>query len=94
MEAVRILAGIDHDGENRCESAFGALAACRYPRSGWPCYAQFDNGRVFQGHHQWSDCFVRVTRLCLILGVVPVFTPPREVGPGHDRELQWPLADQ
>jgi hypothetical protein len=47
---------------------------------GLPCYAQFDNDTVFQGPHQWPDCFGRVTRLCLSLGVIPVFTPPRETG--------------
>jgi hypothetical protein len=47
---------------------------------GLPRYAQFDNDTVFQGPHQWPDTFGRVTRLCLGLGVVPVFAPPRETG--------------
>jgi len=47
---------------------------------GLPCYAQFDNDTVFHGPHHWPDCFGRVTRLCLSLGVIPVFTPPRETG--------------
>lgn len=47
---------------------------------GLPRYAQFDNDTIFQGPHQWPDCFGRVTRLCLSLGVTPVFTPPRETG--------------
>jgi transposase-like protein len=47
---------------------------------GLPTYAQFDNDTIFQGPHQWSDRFGRVTRLCLNLGVIPVFTPPRETG--------------
>ncbi len=47
---------------------------------GLPGYAQFDNDTVFQGPHQWPDTFGRVTRLCLGLGVVPVFSPPRETG--------------
>jgi hypothetical protein len=47
---------------------------------GLPAYAQFDNDTVFQGPHHWADTFGRVTRLCLTLGVVPVFTPPRETG--------------
>jgi hypothetical protein len=45
-----------------------------------PDYAQFDNDTVFQGAHQWPDAFGRVTRLCLQLGVIPVFAPPRETG--------------
>lgn len=47
---------------------------------GLPGYAQFDNGTVFQGAHQWADSFGRVTRLCLSLGITPVFSPPRETG--------------
>ena len=51
---------------------------------GLPDYAQFDNDTVFQGAHQWPDTFGRVTRLCLQLGVTPVFTPPREAVPLDD----------
>lgn len=47
---------------------------------GLPTYAQFDNDTVFQGPHQWPNTFGRVTRLCLQLGVIPVFAPPREMG--------------
>jgi len=47
---------------------------------GLPRYAQFDNDTRFQGAHQFADAFGRVTRLCLSLGVVPVFAPPREPG--------------
>jgi putative transposase len=47
---------------------------------GLPGYAQFDNDTVFQGPHQYADVLGRVTRLCLSVGVVPVFVPPREMG--------------
>jgi transposase-like protein len=47
---------------------------------GLPDFAQFDNDTRFQGAHQWPDAFGRVTRLCLQLGVAPVFVPPRETG--------------
>lgn len=47
---------------------------------GLPDYAPFDNDTIFQGPHQWPDSYGRVTRLCLQLGVVPVFAPPRETG--------------
>jgi hypothetical protein len=47
---------------------------------GLPDYAQFDNDTIFQGAHHWKDSFGQVTRLCLQLGVTPVFTPPRETG--------------
>ena len=47
---------------------------------GLPGYAQFDNDTIFQGAHQHQDVVGRVTRLCLSLGVAPVFVPPRAPG--------------
>jgi hypothetical protein len=47
---------------------------------GCPGYAQFDNDTRFQGPHQHPDVFGRVVRLCLHLGITPVFVPPREFG--------------
>ncbi len=47
---------------------------------GLPGYAKFDNDSVFQGGHIHPDTFGRVIRLCLSLGVTPVFAPPRETG--------------
>lgn len=47
---------------------------------GLPDYAQFDNDTLFQGPHQHRDVISSVMRLCLSLGVVPVFAPPRETG--------------
>ncbi len=47
---------------------------------GRPGYAQFDNDTRFQGAHQHRDAFGRVVRLCLQLGITPVFAPPREFG--------------
>lgn len=52
----------------------------RWQRDGLPHYAQFDNGTQFQGAHQFADAVGRVSRLCLALGVIPVFAPPREPG--------------
>lgn len=52
----------------------------RWQREGLPAYAQFDNGTQFQGAHQFAEAVGRVSRLCLALGVVPVFAPPREPG--------------
>ena len=43
---------------------------------GWPAYAQFDNDTRFQGPPQPADVISSVLRLCLSLGVVPVFAPP------------------
>jgi len=47
---------------------------------GLPTYSQFDNDTRFQGPHQHPDVVGSVTRLCLSLGVTPVFVPPREPG--------------
>ena len=47
---------------------------------GLPGYAQFDNDTIFQGTHTHPDVIGRVMRLCLSLGIVPVFVPPREMG--------------
>src|SRR5262249_51132675 len=43
-------------------------------------YAQFDNDMIFQGTHRWPDALGRVIRLCLSLGIVPVFVPPNDMG--------------
>ena len=51
-----------------------------WQRHGLPAYAQFDNDVVFQGTHRHPDAIGRVARLCLSLGVIPVFAPPREHG--------------
>jgi transposase-like protein len=53
---------------------------------GLPAYAKFDNDTIFQGAHQWPDSFGRVIRLCLQMGVTPVFAPPRE--PGFQAEVE------
>lgn len=47
---------------------------------GRPAYAQFDNDSRFQGTHTHPDVLGQVIRLCLSLGVTPVFAPPREHG--------------
>jgi transposase-like protein len=52
----------------------------RWAELGLPAYAQFDNDTRFQGAHQFADTVGRVSRLCLSLGVVPVFAPPLEHG--------------
>jgi transposase len=52
----------------------------RWRRDGLPAYAQFDNDTVFQGAHQFPDTVGRVSRLCLALGVIPVFVVPLEHG--------------
>jgi hypothetical protein len=50
-------------------------------RFGLPAYAQYDNDRIFAGAHAKPNTIGRVIRLCLSLGVTPVFAVPREHGP-------------
>jgi len=45
-----------------------------------PRYAQFDNDAVFQGSHGHPAHLGRIVHFCLCLGVIPIFTPPREQG--------------
>ena len=52
----------------------------RWKRDGRPTYAQFDNDTVFQGAHQFQDAVGAISRLCLQLGITPVFVPPLEHG--------------
>ena len=56
------------------------LIVAHWRAVGLPAYAQFDNDTIFQGAHHRPDSISRVMRLCLSLGVVPVFAPPREPG--------------
>lgn len=62
--------------------AAGAVSSLieRWQRDGLPSYAQFDNGTVFQGAHQFAHTVGRISRLCLQLNVIPVFVPPLEHG--------------
>jgi hypothetical protein len=67
------------------QSPFDTEAALRAIVRHWrgvglPDYAQFDNDTRFQGPHQHADTIGRITKLCLALGVIPVFAPPREHG--------------
>ncbi len=47
---------------------------------GLPTYVQFDNDNRFTGPKQHRDSVGRVIRLCLSLGVTPVFAVPNETG--------------
>jgi putative transposase len=60
--------------------------------SGLPGYAQFDNDTIFQGTHAHPDVIGRVSRLCLSLGVVPVFVVPHEFGFQSMIENSWPFT--
>jgi len=49
-------------------------------RYGLPHFAQFDNDTRFQGGHNHPDVLGRVVRVCLSLGITPIFVPTREHG--------------
>ncbi len=57
-----------------------ASLIAHWQADGLPGYAQFDNDTIFQGPHTHPDVVGRVSRLCLSLGVVPVFVVPHEFG--------------
>ncbi len=65
--------------QRRTTSTIEALLT-RWRAQGLPDYAQFDNDNVFQGAHHLADAVGRISRLCLALGIIPVFAPPREPG--------------
>lgn len=60
------------------ENTVSALVE-HWRRVGLPQYAQFDNSPVFCGPPK-PDCVGQVIRLCLRLGVTPVFAPPSRMG--------------
>ena len=85
---VNVLTGISlHGGlcaawpQSRITAKFTVQALVEHWRHwGRPAYAKFDNDTIFQGTHRYPDSLGRVIRLCLSLGVTPVFAPPRETG--------------
>jgi transposase len=83
-----VLTGISvHGGVTSCYPRQSITAAVvvellitRWREFGLPDYAQFDNALIFQGPRQYPDAVGQVIRTCLLLGVTPVFAPPREPG--------------
>ena len=76
-----------HGGLPGAWPAFGMRAAQIVPALidhwrafGLPAYAQFDNDMRFIGSTAHPDSIGAVIRLCLALGVVPVFAVPNEMG--------------
>jgi hypothetical protein len=57
-----------------------SLLVQHWTRFGLPRFAQFDNGNIFVGSNRYPDVIGQVMRTCLLLGVIPVFAPPREPG--------------
>jgi hypothetical protein len=58
----------------------GTMLVEHWQAIGLPGYAQFDNDSRFLGGHGYPDVLGPVPRLCLALGVTPVFAPIRETG--------------
>lgn len=67
-------------GEAIHAPAIGAALVEHWRAVGLPGYAQFDNDTRFLGSHARPDVLGRVPRLCLALGVTPVYAPIREMG--------------
>lgn len=74
-----LVGSFPHEGSVTAKAAVRDLVV-HWRGCGLPDYAQFDNANVFQGPHHHRDSIGRVIRLCLSLGVVPVFVPPVERG--------------
>jgi hypothetical protein len=85
---VEVLTGISLYGglpgawpmESVSSSLVRAYLVSHWRRWGLPGFAQFDNDTAFQGPHQHRDVISSVMRLCLSLGIIAVFVPPRETG--------------
>ena len=82
LTAIALHGGVIGAWPDTAQTAATARAAlvAHWRAWGLPAYAQFDNDTRFQGPHQHPDVIGSVSRLCLSLGVVPVFAPPRETG--------------
>jgi hypothetical protein len=57
-----------------------AALQARWKRQGRPTFLQCDNDTVFTGAHAQRAYLGRLVHWCLCVGVVPVFTPPGELG--------------
>lgn len=74
-----LVGSVPHEASVTAKAAVGSLVG-HWRTWGLPQYVQFDNANIFQGPHHHRDTVGRVSRLCLSLGVVPVFVPPMERG--------------
>ena len=85
VEALNTLAlwggAVDTTAETRIstQTAIAALQA-RWQCHGRPDFLQCDNDTVFTGAHAQRAYLGRLVHWCLCVGVVPVFTPPAELG--------------
>ena len=82
LNGVSLHGGLPSAWPQRLVSAKSTVEALlqHWREFGLPAYAQFDNDTIFQGSRSGRDSLGRVIRICLQLGVTPVFAPPREPG--------------
>jgi hypothetical protein len=82
LNAVSLWGGLPGAWPQRLVTAKTTVEALlqHWRQFGLPAYAQFDNDTIFQGSHHGRDSLGRVIRICLQLGVTPVFAPPQEPG--------------
>jgi hypothetical protein len=82
LNAVSLRGGLPGAWPQRLVTAKTTVQALlqHWRQFGLPAYAQFDNDTIFQGSHHGRDSLGRVIRICLQLGVTPVFAPPQEPG--------------
>jgi hypothetical protein len=74
------LAGVSVLVPGKCLPLTLAAMAEHWQACDLPAFVQFDNDSIFQGSHGHPTHLGRVVHFCLCLGVVPIFTPPRETG--------------
>ncbi len=82
LHGVSLHGGLSSAWPQRLVSATSTVEALlpHWREFGLPAYPQFDNDTIFQGSHSGRDSLGRVIRICLQLGVTPVFAPPQEPG--------------
>lgn len=82
LNGISLHGGLVASWPSTAATAQGCVEALleHWRQFGVPTYVQFDNDTRFSGAHVLPDTIGRVARLCLSLGVVAVFAPPRETG--------------
>ena len=64
--------------DNRKSQTIANFLVAAWQRIGLPTTLQMDNGLEFRGSNRYPRSFGKVVRLCLDVGVEPLFIPPRE----------------
>jgi putative transposase len=64
--------------QNREAQSIANFLVAAWQKIGLPKTLQMDNGLEFRGSNRYPRSFGKVVRLCLDVGVEPLFIPPRE----------------